>query len=395
MIGVMLDETERKASELERVQLEAQLRQAEKLEALGQLAGGVAHDFNNLLLAIRGYGELALGRLERDEEGVSEDVLEMLMAAARAADLTKQLLAFGRRQVLDPKVLDLNDVVRATDGLLQRVIGDNVELVTTLAKQPVVVKADRGQLERVITNLAVNARDAMPHGGVLRIEVSTVGFEAGHDGFALLRVVDQGAGMDAATASRIFEPFFTTKGDTGTGLGLPTVHGIVAQSGGKVVVDTAPGSGSTFSVYLPLCAEESSSSRIPGAVVNCEGSETILVVEDDSTVRSIVSTMLAGRGYEILEAAGGEEAILRFEAREHPIPLVVCDLIMRRLDGRQTVDGIRGIEPATKVLYMSGYTDDAIIRGGGLGRGTGFIQKPFSGEELAARVRELLDGVAV
>jgi two-component system cell cycle sensor histidine kinase/response regulator CckA len=393
MIGVMLDETERKTIELERTQLEGQLRQAEKLEALGQLAGGVAHDFNNLLLAIRGYGELALGRLGRDEEGVSEDIAEVLMAAARAADLTKQLLAFGRRQVLDPKVLDLNDVVRATDGLLQRVIGDNVELVTTLAKQPVVVKADRSQLERVITNLAVNARDAMPDGGVLRIEISTVGFEAGHDGFALLRVIDEGEGMDTATASRIFEPFFTTKGETGTGLGLPTVHGIVAQSGGKVVVDTAPGRGSTFSVYLPLSAEALSPSRVSRAIMNGDGTETILIVEDDSTVRSIVSTMLAGRGYEVLEAGGGEEAILRFHAREHSIPLVICDLIMRRLDGRQTVDGIRGIEPATKVLYMSGYTDDAIIRSGGLGPATGFIQKPFSGEELAVRVRELLDGV--
>jgi two-component system, cell cycle sensor histidine kinase and response regulator CckA len=393
MVGITLDETERKSIESDRAQLEAQLRQAEKLEALGQLAGGVAHDFNNLLLAIRGYGELALGRLERDEEGASEDVLEMLLAAARAADLTKQLLAFGRRQVLDPKVLDLNDVVRATDGLLQRVIGDNVELVTTYATQPVVVKADRGQLERVITNLAVNARDAMPDGGVLRIEVSAVGFEAGHDGFALLRVVDEGSGMDAATAARIFEPFFTTKGDTGTGLGLPTVHGIVAQSGGKVVLDTAPGHGSTFSVYLPLCAEELSSSRTPRAAVIEEGSETILVVEDDSTVRSIVSTMLAARGYEILDAADGEEAIVCFDAHEEPIPLVICDLIMRKLDGRQTVDRIRRIEPATKVLYMSGYTNDAIIRTGGLGPGTGFIQKPFSGEELAIRVRELLDGL--
>ena len=399
MIGVMLDETERKTIELEHAHLEGQLRQAEKLEALGQLAGGVAHDFNNLLLAIRGYGELALGRLERDEDGVSEDIAAVLMAAARAADLTKQLLAFGRRQVLDPKVLDLNDVVRATDGLLQRVIGDNVELVTMLAEQPVVVKADRGQLERVITNLAVNARDAMPDGGMLRIEVSTAGFDAGHDGgapgFALLRVIDEGSGMDAATASRIFEPFFTTKGDKGTGLGLPTVHGIVAQSGGKVVLDTIPGSGSTFSVYLPLCAEELSSPRMRRAAVNVDGSETILVVEDDSTVRSIVSTMLAARGYKILDAANGEEAILRFDASDHSIPLVICDLIMRGLDGRKTIDGIRGIDPTTKVLYMSGYTNDAIIRSGGLGAGTGFIQKPFSGDELAARVRELLDGVAV
>ena len=392
MIGITLDETERKTVELERAQLEVQLRQAEKLEALGQLAGGVAHDFNNLLLAIRGYGELALGRLERDEQGASEDVAEMLTASARAADLTKQLLAFGRRQVLDPKVLDLNDVVRATDGLLQRVIGDNVELVTTLAKQPVVVKADRSQLERVITNLAVNARDAMPDGGMLRIDVSTVGFETGHEGFALLRVVDEGSGMDAATASRIFEPFFTTKGESGTGLGLPTVHGIVAQSGGKVVLDTTPGGGSTFSVYLPLCADALSVPQTQRAVAHDEGSETILVVEDDSTVRSIVSTMLAARGYEIVDAANGEEAIACFEAREELIPLVICDLIMHTLDGRQTIDRIRRIESATKVLYMSGYTNDAIIRTGGLGAGTAFIQKPFSGDELAIRVRELLDG---
>jgi signal transduction histidine kinase len=398
MIGITLDDTERKLAEAENAQLEARLRQAEKLEALGQLAGGVAHDFNNLLLAIRGYGELALSRLGRGEAGASDDVAAMLAAADRAAILTRQLLAFGRRQVLSPEVLDLVEVVRRTDGLLQRVIGDNVELVTTLAERPVVVVADRGQLEQVITNLAINARDAMPNGGVLTIEVSTAELTRSGGGVsprhALLSVTDEGTGIDASTASSIFDPFYTTKGDEGTGLGLATVHGIVAQSGGQIVLDTELGRGSTFNVYLPLSAQELPTPKAsPGATSN-KGTETILLVEDDPAVRAIVSAMLTARGYDIVDAGGGEEAILRFETCERPIELVVSDLKMRGLDGSQTIDRIRVLEPATKVLYMSGYTDDEIIRGGGLRPGTGFIQKPFSGDELASRVRELLDGVA-
>lgn len=391
MLGVTLDETGHRRIEAERTKLETRLRQAEKLEALGQLAGGVAHDFNNLLVAIRGYGELALGRLRGGEEGVGDDIEEVLVAADRAAGLTRQLLAFGRRQVLNPEVLDLNDVVRRTVGLLQRVIGDNVELVTRLAKEPVVVKADRGQLEQVITNLAVNGRDAMPTGGVLTIKVAKAGLEHSD---AVLSVTDEGSGIDPATASLIFEPFFTTKVGEGTGLGLATVHGIVAQSGGQVVLETEPGRGSTFSVYLPLSTEELSTSPRATLAGSSGGSETILLVEDDPAVRTIVSKMLAARGYEIIDAADGEEAILRFEERERPIHLVVSDLIMRGLGGRQTIDRIRGIEPSTKVLYMSGFTEDAIIRRGGLGPGTDFIQKPFSADELATRVRELLDGVA-
>ncbi len=397
MLGVTLDETDRRTAEGERAQLENRLRQAEKLEALGQLAGGVAHDFNNLLVAIRGYGELALRKLERGEEGVPEYVEAVLTAADRAAGLTRQLLAFGRRQVLNPEVLDLNEVVRETDGLLQQLIGDNVELVTTLAEQPVLVKADRGMLEQVITNLAVNARDAMPAGGVLRIQVTTGdpeqsnGDEPQH---AVLSVADEGSGIDAAIASHIFEPFFTTKGDEGTGLGLPTVHGIVAQSGGQVVLDTALGRGSTFTVYLPLRRNEATSQRVLRASAGDGGTEMILLVEDDPAVRSIVSKMLASRGYEVAGAADGDEAILRFEARERPIQLVLSDMVMLGLNGRQTIDRIRELEPATKVLYMSGYTDDAVIRSAGLGPGTGFIQKPFSGDELAVRVRELLDGAA-
>jgi PAS domain S-box-containing protein len=397
MLGVTLDETERKLIEVEHAQLEIRLRQAEKLEALGQLAGGVAHDFNNLLVAIRGYGELALGRLGRGEEGVAEDVEGVLLAADRAAGLTKQLLAFGRRQVLKPEVVDLNDVVRETAGLLQLLIGDNVALLTTLADEPVVVRADRGQLEQVITNLAVNARDAMPGGGIVTIQVGTAELERS-DGdaprHAVLSVGDEGSGIDATTAALIFEPFFTTKGEQGTGLGLATVYGIVAQSGGHLVLDTAPGSGSTFSVYLPLSADELPIADIALVPAHVEGMERILLIDDDPAVLTIVSSMLTNRGYEIIGAANGAEAIARFETRERPIELVISDLIMRGLDGRETTDRIRAIEPSTKVLYMSGYTDDATIRSGPLSAGTGFIQKPFSGDALASCVRELLDHVA-
>ena len=364
IVGVTLDETDRRTAEGERAQLENRLRQAEKLEALGQLAGGVAHDFNNLLVAIRGYGELALGKLERGEDGVPEYVEAVLAAADRAAGLTRQLLAFGRRQVLNPEVLDLNEIVRETDNLLKQLLSDNVQLVTTLSEEPVLVKADRGMLEQVITNLAVNARDAMPAGGVLRIQVATGDLEDSNGDepprHAVLSVADEGSGIDAAVASHIFEPFFTTKGEEGTGLGLPTVHGIVAQSGGQVVLDTALGRGSTFTVYLPLSADEVTLPRVQRAGTADGGTELILLVEDDPAVRSIVSKMLASHGYEIAGAADGEEAIVRFEARERPIQLVVSDMVMLGLDGRQTIDRIRELEPATKVLYMSGYTDDAV-----------------------------------
>jgi PAS domain S-box-containing protein len=388
-----IDVTEQKRAEHERTQLESRLRQAEKLEALGQLAGGVAHDFNNLLVAIHGYGELALRRLENSEEGVREDIEEVLAAADRAAGLTNQLLAFGRRQVLKLEVLDLNEVVRKTDTLLQRVIGDNVELVTTLADRPVLVKADRGQLEQVITNLVINGRDAMAGSGVLTIEVATGPVGDDHDAphQALLSVKDEGSGIDPATATHIFEPFFTTKGEKGTGLGLATVHGIVAQSGGQLLLDTALGRGSTFSVYLPLCAQKPAPQSAPVAATS-GGTETILLVEDDPTVRAIVSRMLSARGYKILETESGEEAIARFRGGDSQIQLVISDLMMQGLDGRATVDRIRQIEPAAKALYMSGYTDDAIIRSDSTHEpGTGFIQKPFDGDKLASAVRELLD----
>jgi two-component system cell cycle sensor histidine kinase/response regulator CckA len=395
MLGVTLDETERKGIEIERAQLEVRLRQAEKLEALGQLAGGVAHDFNNLLVAIRGYGELALGHLQRGEAGAAKEIEGALEAADRAASLTGQLLAFGRRQVLMPEVLDLNAVVCRICGLLERLIGDGVSLRTTLADEPVVVRADRGQLDQVITNLVLNGRDAMPDGGVVTIRVAAADPEpatgAAGPRRALLSVADEGSGIDPATAALIFEPFFTTKGEQGTGLGLATVYGIVAQSGGHLELDTAPGSGSTFTVYLPLSTEQLPRAEIAFPPTRIEGTERILLVDDDPAVLTVVSSMLANRGYEIIGAAGGAEAIDRFEARDRPIELVISDLIMRGLDGRETTDRIRVMEPSTKVLFMSGYTEDATIRSGGLVAGTGFIQKPFSGDALAGRVRELLD----
>jgi two-component system, cell cycle sensor histidine kinase and response regulator CckA len=387
VLGIGVDITDRKRTEDERHELETRLRQAEKLESVGRLAGGVAHDFNNLLLGIRGYGELALSRLARGDTSVAEDIEAVLKSADRAALLTKQLLAFGRAQVLNPEILDLNDVVRETNGLLTRVIGDNIELVTILEQRPVIVKADRGQLEQVIVNLAMNGRDAMRDGGVLTVRVTTA---PTHE--AILSIDDQGTGIDDATASRIFEPFFTTKGDLGTGLGLATVHGVVAQSGGRIALETELGRGSTFTVYLPLCGEEISAEAIPAAAQSADGAETILLIEDDVTVRSAVSMMLTTRGYDIMEAADGDEAIALSDTAQHAIHLVLSDLMMPGLSGQQSVDRIRESRPEIMALYMSGYTDDAMIQAGLLGRQTSFIQKPFSGDEIAARVRGLLDG---
>jgi PAS domain S-box-containing protein len=380
LIGVTLDDTDRR-------QIDGRLRQAEKLEAIGRLAGGVAHDFNNLLVAINGYGELALRRLEHGDHDVSANIAAVLTAADRAAALTRQLLAFGRRQVLTPEIVDLREIVRDTVELLERVIGDNVELVTDLAEQPVIVKADRGQLEQVITNLAVNGRDAMPTGGVLRIVVGTT-VEDGAD-VAQLTVSDEGSGIDRETAAHIFEPFFTTKGENGTGLGLATVHGIVAQSGGHVLLETELGRGSTFDVRLPLSTMQPSDVPADAPQPCRRGSETILVVEDDDSVRSIVTVMLEELGYDIVEAVSGEDAIEQFQQRAPRIPLVVSDVMMRGIDGQTTVRRIREVEPATKALYMSGYTHDVAVDS--TAAGTAFIQKPFNGDQLGARVRELLD----
>ncbi|HVS86235.1 MAG TPA: PAS domain-containing protein [Gaiellaceae bacterium] len=367
-------------------ELAAKLRQAEKLEALGQLAGGVAHDFNNLLLAIRGRGECALAALA-DGRDASDDLDAILAAADHAADLTRQLLAFGRRQVLSPETVDLGDVVCDTVAMLERVLAAPIELRTESCGRPLPVRADRSQLVQVITNLALNARDAMPHGGVLSIETEDDGADS-----AVLRVRDEGVGIDSSTAARIFEPFFTTKGEQGNGLGLATVYGIVAQTGGEVSFESTPGRGTTFTVTLPLDA----SGRLAAAPASGQdgagdGSEKILLVEDDPTVRQVVTAMLSSHGYDVTPTASGSEAIAAFRERTAPIDLVLTDLIMRGLDGPQTVSEIRALDPDAKVLYMSGYSNDVAIRNGELEAGTAFIQKPFSGETLASYVRRLLD----
>jgi len=368
------------------VELEDQLRQAQKMEAVGRLAGGVAHDFNNLLLAIRGYAELALQKSEADAE-CSAEIAEVIDGADKAADLTRQLLAFSRRQMMNPQTFDLRDVIGDMVKLLRRLIGENVELTTVWPDEPTLVYADKAQVEQVIANLAVNATDAMPDGGNLSIEVSQ---DAGRR-LALLIVRDDGTGMDPVTASQIFEPFFTTKGAEGTGLGLSTVHGVVTQSGGQIAVDSRPGEGTTFTIGLPLAAEDDSLPE-PVAVPPARGgAETILLAEDNAMVARAVSRLLRPRGYRVISVESGEDAIEVARNAPGTIDLFLTDLIMRGLTGRKAAEGVLEHQPHAKVLYMSGYTEDVVIRVGHFEPGTAFIPKPFSGEDLAHRVRELLD----
>jgi two-component system cell cycle sensor histidine kinase/response regulator CckA len=395
-ISFGIDVTEAVAANERAEELETRLRQAEKLEALGQLAGGVAHDFNNLLLAIRGYGESALAHIRANSGEPASDIEAMLGAAIHAGELTKQLLAVGRRQVLTPEIVDLNDVVRESVSLLEGMIGEGFELVSSTPDAPIAVRADRGELVRVITNLTLNARDAMHGGGVIRIR--TMLSEGGRPArSALLTVTDEGTGIDSETALRIFEPFFTTKGDFGTGLGLATVYGIVAQSGGEITFDTTPGRGTTFSVSFPLDSSQDLSAWAPSEehpeTNRCDGKETILLVEDDPVGRAIVSEMLKGHGYEVVATDNGTKAVELFETRDTAFDLVLTDLMMRGLGGHETASRIRDVNPTAKILYMSGYAADSTMRTDPLPANTAFIQKPFGGDELALQVRRLLDVV--
>jgi PAS domain S-box-containing protein len=382
--GIIRDVSERVTQEERRRSLEEQLRQSQKLEALGQLAGGIAHDFNNLLLAMRGYGDLALRRLERGDHAVQDDIGEMLEATDRAAALTNQLLAFARRQQLNPEVLDLCEVLENMDRLLRLLIGEQVDLVTLHGDEPVLVKADRGQLEQVITNLGVNARDAMPGGGRLEIEVASDG--AGH---AVLSVTDTGCGIDDETAARLFEPFFTTKGDKGTGLGLATVHGIVSQSGGRISVSSELGAGTTFRIFLPLA--DGVPARVAAVATEAVGgAEKILVIEDDPSVRSTVSAMLDDRGYDVVAVEDGEAAVATFVGSTAPFDLVLSDLVMRSLNGRETVERLRELGCEARVVYMSGYGSDA-LSGAARDPSAVLLRKPFDGEALARAVRAALE----
>ena len=374
---------------------ERRLQQAQKMEAVGRLAGGVAHDFNNLLTVITSYTDLLAADLSPDDErdGVREDVREIRAAAARATALTRQLLAFSRKQVLRPEVVDVNEIVGGTAGMLSRLIPEDIDVRTELASDLALVEADPRQLEQVILNLAVNARDAMPHGG--RLVIRTEAGRAATDGtpHVALSVVDDGCGMDRDTQLRMFEPFYTTKAPgQGTGLGLATVYGIVQQSGGCIRVDSAPGRGSTFTVVLPaLAAEKRAASMAAQASEPPCGSELVLLVEDEASVRALARRVLEKRGYTVLEARDGTEALAIAARRGDEVDLLLTDVVMPGMGGRELATALTRARPRIKVLFTSGHTEDEVLRRGISAQTQAFLPKPFSPRELATRVREVLD----
>jgi two-component system, cell cycle sensor histidine kinase and response regulator CckA len=382
-----------------------QLRRSQRLEALGRLAGGVAHDFNNLLTVITGFSELVLQRLGSTDPPRSY-LEEINKAGERAGALTRQLLAFSRRQVLEPEVFDLNGVVADTEQMLRRVIGEDVELRTHLAPDLWPVKADRGQLDQVILNLAVNARDAMPRGGCFTVETANAELDETYaqqhlplrpGSYVRLSASDTGTGMTPEVQAQIFEPFFTTKGPgKGTGLGLATVYGIVKQSGGFIWVYSEPERGTTFKIYLPREVEGTPAAP-PAAARPLQapgGTETILVVEDEAQVRSLVRGVLDASGYTVLEARRGEDALRLGEQHAGPIHLLLTDVVIPGIHGRELARRLAARHPSLKVLFMSGYTDQVVVEQGMIEARAPFLQKPFSPESLRRKLREVLDSAS-
>ncbi len=397
------DISERRRAEEALRESEEQLRQWQKVEAIGRLAGGVAHDFNNLLMTIKGCSELLLGAFEASDPR-REEVEEIRKAAERATSLTHQLLAFGRRQVLQPETLDLNAVVANMNKMLRRLIGEDIELITGFDPKLWPVKVDRGQIEQVLMNLAVNARDAMLSGGKITIEITNIILDEEYarrhvsvkpGPYVLLAVSDTGCGMDKETQSHLFEPFFTTKEKgRGTGLGLSTVYGIIKQSGGNIWAYSEAGRGSTFKVYLPRSGEIVLADKvISTAPLAPGGSETILLVEDEEAVRRMVGKILRHNGYTVLEAQDGNEALQICGQHQGSIHLMVTDVVMPQMSGRELAEHLTLLRPGMRVLYMSGYPDNAIVHHGVLKPGTAFLQKPFNLSALENKVREVLDGL--
>jgi PAS domain S-box-containing protein len=379
--------------------LEDQFRQAQKMEAVGRLAGGVAHDFNNLLMVISGYAEVMLAALEPDHT-MREKAVAIQQASDRATTLTRQLLAFSRKQLLELKVVDVNAIVADMERLLRPLIGENVEFITSLTPEAAHTRADAGQLEQVLMNLVVNAKDAMPTGGTLTIQTQKIVMDESHrrgptfirpGEYVMLSVSDTGMGMDKETQSRIFEPFFTTKEKgKGTGLGLSTVYGIVKQSGGYVMVQSEEGRGTTFQIYLSRvegAAEKHTAPVVPTAL---GGTETVLLVEDEESVRQLVRETLAAKGYRVMEAQNGESGVAAAARHDGKIDLVITDVVMPGMGGRELVKQLAQTRPETKVLYLSGYTEDAIVSEGTIDSGAAFLQKPFTLQNLARKVREVL-----
>jgi two-component system, cell cycle sensor histidine kinase and response regulator CckA len=379
--------------------LEDQFRQAQKMEAVGRLAGGVAHDFNNLLMVISGYAEVMLARLEPDHL-LREKAMAIQQASDRATTLTRQLLAFSRKQLLELKVVDVNAIVADMERLLRPLIGENVEFTTGLTPEAAHTRADAGQLEQVLMNLVVNAKDAMPNGGALNIQTEKIVVDESHrrgptfvrpGHYVMLSVSDTGMGMDKETQSRIFEPFFTTKEKgKGTGLGLSTVYGIVKQTGGYVMVQSEQGRGTTFQIYLPRVEGVAEQHPAPVPHTASGGTETVLLVEDEESVRQLVRETLAAKGYEVMEAENGEHGMAAAAKHAGKIDLVITDVVMPGMGGRELVKQLAQTRPETKVLYLSGYTEDAIVSDGTIESGAAFLQKPFTLQNLSQKVREVL-----
>jgi PAS domain S-box-containing protein len=404
VLSMANDVTEEKRAEEELAQSLEQLRQSQKIEAVGRLAGGIAHDFNNLLTVITGYCELLAIKVG-EQSTLWGDVQEIHNSADRAAALTRQLLAFSRRQILMPKVLEIDAVVPEMDKMLRRLIGEDIDLVTILGAGSGKVKVDPSQIEQVIVNLAINSRDAMPDGGTITIETANVeldeAFVRTHGGawpgpHVMLAVSDTGFGMGPETLSKAFDPFFTTKEKgKGTGLGLSTVFGIVKQSGGCLYAYSEPGRGTVMKIYLPRVTGEAApkdEKRDAGIEDRLHGSETILLVEDEETLRKLASSILEGYGYTVLSAGNGEDALQRLNDSPGIPRLLITDVVMPKMGGRELSDRIKAIHPDARVLYMSGYADNAIVHHGVLDREVSFLQKPFTPKALARKVREVLDG---
>jgi len=393
VLGLLRDVTEKKS-------LKERLLLAQKMESIGRLSGGVAHDLNNLLTPIIGYGDLVLDEFFPDDSR-KESVQEILDAALRARDLVRQLLAFSRRQAMDFEGIDLNELVQGFRKLLRRTIRDGIEIEFQFAPSEPFIRGDRGQLEQVIMNLAVNAQDAMPEGGVLTIRTTEVfldqdfalanpGVSPGH--FAQLAISDTGTGMDADTREKIFEPFFTTKGQgEGTGLGLATVYGTVQQHDGTITVESRPAKGTSFHCFLPLADRPAVElTKLESKVTDLEGTETVMVVEDEETIRNLAVKVLSKLGYTVMEAKSPEKCLEKLQESQEPVDLLLTDVVMPGMNGKELYEAVSAVFPDIRVLFMSGFTEDIITHGGIIDDGIPFLQKPFSVDELAKRVREVL-----